>query len=81
MLTCAVLNTLVLQFDFCEPSNRVFSLSAIQGYGVNCQGSHVLAYVLCLTLLCDSADFHDYHHQLLYKKSGNYSSTFTYMDW
>lgn len=28
-----------------------------------------------------SADFHDYHHRLLYTKSGNYSSTFTYMDW
>jgi 4-alpha-methyl-delta7-sterol-4alpha-methyl oxidase len=27
------------------------------------------------------ADFHDYHHRLLYTKSGNYSSTFTYMDW
>ncbi|KAG2670074.1 hypothetical protein I3760_14G066900 [Carya illinoinensis] len=26
------------------------------------------------------ADFHDYHHRLLYTKSGNYSSTFTYMD-
>lgn len=28
-----------------------------------------------------SADFHDYHHRLLYTKSGNYSSTFVYMDW
>nr|GMD23972.1 methylsterol monooxygenase 2-2 [Ipomoea batatas] len=27
------------------------------------------------------ADFHDYHHRLLYTKSGNYSSTFIYMDW
>ncbi|KAJ7551547.1 hypothetical protein O6H91_06G020100 [Diphasiastrum complanatum] len=27
------------------------------------------------------ADFHDYHHRLLYTKSGNYASTFTYMDW
>ncbi|CAM6100012.1 unnamed protein product [Calypogeia fissa] len=27
------------------------------------------------------ADFHDYHHRLLFTKSGNYSSTFTYMDW
>ncbi|KAL2349370.1 hypothetical protein Fmac_003370 [Flemingia macrophylla] len=27
------------------------------------------------------ADHHDYHHRLLYTKSGNYSSTFTYMDW
>ncbi|KAI4331761.1 hypothetical protein L6164_016719 [Bauhinia variegata] len=27
------------------------------------------------------SDFHDYHHRLLYTKSGNYSSTFTYMDW
>ncbi|KAH0997414.1 hypothetical protein GBA52_021278 [Prunus armeniaca] len=26
------------------------------------------------------ADFHDYHHRLLYTKSGNYSSTFVYMD-
>ncbi|GBG73000.1 hypothetical protein CBR_g12719 [Chara braunii] len=24
---------------------------------------------------------HDYHHRLLYTKSGNYGSTFTYMDW
>jgi sterol desaturase/sphingolipid hydroxylase (fatty acid hydroxylase superfamily) len=80
VLTCAVLNTLVLQFDFCELSNIVFSLSAIQGYGVKCWGYYVLAYVLC-NLLCDSADFHDYHHRLLYTKSGNYSSTFTYMDW
>jgi hypothetical protein len=54
--------------------------SAIQGYGVKCWGYYVLAYVLC-NLLCDSADFHDYHHRLLYTKSGNYSSTFTYMDW
>ncbi len=37
--------------------------------------------MFCATLLCDSADFHDYHHRLLYTKSGNYSSTFTYMDW
>ncbi|XP_030447282.1 methylsterol monooxygenase 2-2 [Syzygium oleosum] len=27
------------------------------------------------------ADFHDYHHRLLYTKSGNYASTFVYMDW
>lgn len=27
------------------------------------------------------ADFHDYHHRLLFTKSGNYASTFTYMDW
>lgn len=26
------------------------------------------------------SDFHDYHHRLLYTKSGNYSSTFVYMD-
>ncbi|KAI9079345.1 hypothetical protein K1719_038644 [Acacia pycnantha] len=31
--------------------------------------------------LYGGADFHDYHHRLLYTKSGNYSSTFTYMDW
>ncbi|KAA8549322.1 hypothetical protein F0562_001006 [Nyssa sinensis] len=31
--------------------------------------------------LYGGADFHDYHHRLLYKKSGNYSSTFVYMDW
>ncbi|XP_020421144.1 methylsterol monooxygenase 2-2 isoform X1 [Prunus persica] len=31
-------------------------------------------------LLSSSADFHDYHHRLLYTKSGNYSSTFVYMD-
>ncbi|CAN1329182.1 Methylsterol monooxygenase 2-2, partial [Linum perenne] len=30
--------------------------------------------------LYGGADFHDYHHRLLYTKSGNYSSTFTYMD-
>lgn len=28
-----------------------------------------------------SADFHDYHHRVLYTKSGNHSSTSTYMDW
>lgn len=28
-----------------------------------------------------SANFHDYHHRVLYTKSGNYSSTFVYMDW
>lgn len=33
-----------------------------------------------LFFIC-SADFHDYHHRLLYTKSGNYSSTFVYMDW
>nr|XP_043609713.1 methylsterol monooxygenase 2-2 isoform X1 [Erigeron canadensis] len=27
------------------------------------------------------SDFHDYHHRLIYTKSGNYSSTFVYMDW
>lgn len=27
------------------------------------------------------ADFHDYHHRCIYTKSGNYASTFTYMDW
>ncbi|CAN7061042.1 unnamed protein product [Brassica rapa subsp. trilocularis] len=31
--------------------------------------------------LYGGADFHDYHHRLLYTKSGNYSSTFVYMDW
>ncbi|XP_014493574.1 methylsterol monooxygenase 2-2 [Vigna radiata var. radiata] len=31
--------------------------------------------------LYGGADFHDYHHRMLYTKSGNYSSTFTYMDW
>ncbi|KAG6534458.1 hypothetical protein ZIOFF_008345 [Zingiber officinale] len=31
--------------------------------------------------LYGGADFHDYHHRLLYTKSGNYSSTFTYVDW
>ncbi|CAL5424469.1 unnamed protein product [Camellia sinensis] len=31
--------------------------------------------------LYGGADFHDYHHRLLYTKSGNYSSTFIYMDW
>ncbi|KAJ7980807.1 Methylsterol monooxygenase 2-1 [Quillaja saponaria] len=31
--------------------------------------------------LYGGAEFHDYHHRLLYTKSGNYSSTFTYMDW
>ncbi|MQM14904.1 hypothetical protein Taro_047838 [Colocasia esculenta] len=30
--------------------------------------------------LYGGADFHDYHHRVLYTKSGNYSSTFTYMD-
>eukprot|EP00850_Spirogloea_muscicola_P010432 SM000061S19259 [mRNA] locus=s61:395892:398087:+ [translate_table: standard] len=31
--------------------------------------------------LYGGADFHDYHHRLLYTKSGNYASTFIYMDW
>uniref|UniRef100_A0A803KRS2 Fatty acid hydroxylase domain-containing protein n=1 Tax=Chenopodium quinoa TaxID=63459 RepID=A0A803KRS2_CHEQI len=31
--------------------------------------------------LYGGSDFHDYHHRLLYTKSGNYSSTFMYMDW
>ncbi|XP_057507507.1 methylsterol monooxygenase 2-2-like [Actinidia eriantha] len=31
--------------------------------------------------LYGGAVFHDYHHRLLYTKSGNYSSTFVYMDW
>lgn len=35
----------------------------------------------CSYLHFNSADFHDYHHRLLYTKSGNYSSTFVYMDW
>ncbi|KAK4764100.1 hypothetical protein SAY87_013538 [Trapa incisa] len=34
-----------------------------------------------LPALYGGADFHDYHHRLLYTKSSNYSSTFTYMDW
>eukprot|EP00897_Mesotaenium_endlicherianum_P001631 jgi/Mesen1/1496/ME000132S00437 len=31
--------------------------------------------------LYGGAHFHDYHHRLLYTKSGNYASTFVYMDW
>lgn len=31
--------------------------------------------------LYGGAEYHDYHHRLLYTKSGNYSSTFVYMDW
>uniref|UniRef100_A0A166E156 Fatty acid hydroxylase domain-containing protein n=1 Tax=Daucus carota subsp. sativus TaxID=79200 RepID=A0A166E156_DAUCS len=31
--------------------------------------------------LYGGADFHDYHHRQLYTKSGNYSSTFVYMEW
>ncbi|WKA00984.1 hypothetical protein VitviT2T_019295 [Vitis vinifera] len=31
--------------------------------------------------LYGGANFHDYHHRVLYTKSGNYSSTFVYMDW
>uniref|UniRef100_A0A0E0Q334 aldehyde oxygenase (deformylating) n=1 Tax=Oryza rufipogon TaxID=4529 RepID=A0A0E0Q334_ORYRU len=31
--------------------------------------------------LYGGAEFHDYHHRVLYTKSGNYSSTFIYMDW
>lgn len=31
--------------------------------------------------LYGGADFHDYHHRVLYTESGNYASTFTYMDW
>jgi 4-alpha-methyl-delta7-sterol-4alpha-methyl oxidase len=31
--------------------------------------------------LYGGSDFHDYHHRVLYTKSGNYASTFVYMDW
>jgi plant 4alpha-monomethylsterol monooxygenase len=31
--------------------------------------------------MVNSSDFHDYHHRVLYTKSGNYASTFVYMDW
>ncbi|XVE71502.1 hypothetical protein DITRI_Ditri10aG0156000 [Diplodiscus trichospermus] len=31
--------------------------------------------------LYGGAEFHDYHHRLPYIKSGNYASTFVYMDW
>ncbi|KAG6530096.1 hypothetical protein ZIOFF_012317 [Zingiber officinale] len=31
--------------------------------------------------LYGGAEFHDYHHRVLYTKSGNYASTFVYMDW
>ncbi|WOG88403.1 hypothetical protein DCAR_0207638 [Daucus carota subsp. sativus] len=34
-----------------------------------------------ITLWLWIADFHDYHHRQLYTKSGNYSSTFVYMEW
>lgn len=37
--------------------------------------------IVKLCIITFRADFHDYHHRLLYTKSGNYSSTFTYMDW
>ncbi|KAK1265072.1 Methylsterol monooxygenase 2-2 [Acorus gramineus] len=30
--------------------------------------------------LYERADFHDYHHRVLYTKSGNYFATFVYMD-
>ncbi|XP_055831874.1 methylsterol monooxygenase 2-2 isoform X1 [Solanum dulcamara] len=44
---------------------------------------HFSTSTICLKLLrlFPRADFHDYHHRLLYTKSGNYSSTFVYMDW
>lgn len=44
---------------------------------------HLSTSTICLKLLLlfPRADFHDYHHRLLYTKSGNYSSTFVYMDW
>lgn len=31
--------------------------------------------------LYGGAEFHDFHHRVLYTKSGNYASTFMYMDW
>ncbi|CAD6209387.1 unnamed protein product [Miscanthus lutarioriparius] len=31
--------------------------------------------------LYGGSDFHDHHHCVLYTKSGNYASTFVYMDW
>ena len=40
-----------------------------------------LLFLKSALLFLHSAYFHDYHHRLLYTKSGNYSSTFTYMDW
>ncbi|XP_075090139.1 methylsterol monooxygenase 2-2 isoform X1 [Nicotiana tabacum] len=38
-------------------------------------------YISEIAIIVPRADFHDYHHRLLYTKSGNYSSTFVYMDW
>lgn len=41
----------------------------------------MLTHILHVLIYFFSSDFHDYHHRLLYTKSGNYSSTFVYMDW
>lgn len=49
-----------------------------------CQVTFIVVSVcpmMCDSICICSSDFHDYHHRLLYTKSGNYSSTFMYMDW
>lgn len=58
-----------------EPMNLLTDAksSQTQLLSVACHNSYGFIF------LC-SSDFHDYHHRLLYTKSGNYSSTFMYMD-
>ncbi|BAT99582.1 hypothetical protein VIGAN_10103800 [Vigna angularis var. angularis] len=56
------------------------SLRVLETVEVHC-GYHFPWSLSNFIPLYGGADFHDYHHRLLYTKSGNYSSTFTYMDW
>ncbi|KAL0436805.1 UNVERIFIED_CONTAM: Tropinone reductase, chloroplastic [Sesamum radiatum] len=60
-----------LTSEYAHPAEILFlGFATIVGPAIT--GPHLIT-------LC--ADFHDYHHRLLYTKSGNYSSTFVYMDW
>jgi len=43
-------------------------------------GYFVYFSIVKIYISISRADFHDYHHHFLYTKSGNYSSTFIYMD-
>lgn len=81
--------TLWLPFSL-EPVKFVSVLWRVSWYALS-RWSHIWKYLYFYThpllakfiflLHYNSADFHDYHHRLLYTKSGNYSSTFIYMDW
>ncbi|KAL1545052.1 Methylsterol monooxygenase 2-2 [Salvia divinorum] len=63
-----------LTSEYAHPTEILFLVEAHCGYHFPWSFSNFLP-------LYGGADFHDYHHRLLYTKSGNYSSTFVYMDW